>query len=323
MGRSPSLLRRHSRPLLRGRSPGPSKDRSSPSFPLSYPHSSRIHLVQNSDGPAEHITFSRAQFCYPRSQPCIPAPSIRQQHVAPGRGQSDHTLPPILRIWPPDDKPTLLEPVDDPRHGGRLNLLRRGELPHQLVARVQQYGHRRKLIRVEVKRLVAQLTKPTGQPEHRWSECAGQTGNRPQISACQVGADATQVRNSHLSRICLATLISKAKDLVRVLVPQPRGTRQPAEAPEEKVSGARKGAAQCAAVRGVVSSGWAALADELGDDALNEVQDECAGHNIEQRVHLTSLTTNHLQHHMDDEARTDTDRDREGKGHQGHGEEGW
>ena len=36
-------------------------------------------------------------------------------------------------------------------------------------------------------------------------------------------------------------LISKAKDLVPVLVPQPRGTRQPAEAPEEKAPGARKG----------------------------------------------------------------------------------
>jgi hypothetical protein len=197
MGRSPSLSTRHFRAASKGLSPRPSKGPGSTSSPFLYPHSSRIHLVQNFDGPAEHVTFCRAQFCYSGSQPCVPAPPIREQHLAPGRGQPDHTLPPILRIWPSDDEPALLETVDDPRHRGRLNLFRGGQLSHQLVTRVQQYRHRRKLIRVEVKRLVAQLAEPTGQSEHRWSQCAGQPRNRPQIFACQVGADATHVRYSH------------------------------------------------------------------------------------------------------------------------------
>src|SRR5829696_5651079 len=81
---------------VEGRSPSRSKGSGSTSFPFLYPHSSRIHLVQNFDRPAEHVTFCRAQFCYSGGQPCVPAPSIREQHVAPGRGQCDHTLPSVL-----------------------------------------------------------------------------------------------------------------------------------------------------------------------------------------------------------------------------------
>src|SRR5215213_5787670 len=197
MGRSPSLSTRHIRAALTGRSPSRSKGSGSTSFPFLYPHSSRIHLVQNFDSPAEHVTFCRAQFCYSSGQPCVSPPPIREQHITPGRGQPHHTLPSILWIWPSDDEPALLETVDDPRHRGRLNLLRGGQLSHQLVTRVQQYRHRRKLIRVEVKRLVAQLAEPTGEPQHRWSKCTGQPRDRPQISACQVGAEATHVRYSH------------------------------------------------------------------------------------------------------------------------------
>src|SRR5829696_3130172 len=104
-------------------------------------------------------------------------------------------------MGPADDITTVLETVDDPRHGWRLNLLRCGQLPHQLVSRVQQHRHRRQLIRVEVNRIVAQLTEPPGQP-----------GNRPQVPDCKIRAGGMNLRYGHPPSLCLALLISKAKE---------------------------------------------------------------------------------------------------------------
>src|SRR5215212_2409210 len=125
--------------------------------------------------------------------------------------------------------------------------------------------------------------------------------------------------------ICLAMLISKAKELAKYGW-LPPDTLLSAGHAREKGAGCRDN--ECCAMFAalwveLVEWFGGSLADELGDDTLGEVQDERAGHNVEQRVHLASLPPDHLQHHVDDEPGTDADRDREREGHQGHGEEGW
>jgi hypothetical protein len=173
------------------------------------------------------------------------------------RCQTDQTLAAIIGIGPPGNVAKPLQAVDDPSHRRRLHLLSSSEFTHQLIAGVHQNRHGGELIRVEVKRIVPQLAQPSSQSEHRRPKRASKATDSPKIPTAEIDAGALELSYGHASTICLAMLITNAKD---------HGCGRP-------VGGIRP----------------YVLADKHRDQALDEVNDEGGGRDVEQRVHLACL----------------------------------